>query len=424
MSLSTQPYKGARDFYPEDKLIQKYMFGVMRRVCERFGYQEYDAPILEPLELYSAKTGEEIVNEQTYAFEDRGGRKVALRPEMTPTVSRLVALKRQEFAYPARLFNIGGRWRYERPQRGRYREFFQLDVDIFGVDNISAELELIQLMDTVLKEFGATESMYQIRINSRKLVDYIIENYLKLDKQTGHDLVKLIDRMNKLEPTKFEKELTEIVGSKLKGVKELLQIEKLTDLPEALKDLQSVKELTDTINSLNKLGVQNVSFDISLMRGFDYYTDIVFEVFDTHPTNNRSMFGGGRYDGLVGLFGVEPIPTVGFAMGDVTLQNFLETNKLLPELTTSVNAVAIILGNEYANAEPLIRELRNGGLNIAVDNTGRKLDKQLKSADKSKVKNVIIIGNDEISSGKLTLKNLDTGKTVKLSARQIMRELS
>src|ERR1700761_1728831 len=135
MALSTQPYKGARDFYPEDKRLQKYLFGVMRSVVERYGYEEYDAPILEPLDLYLAKTGDEIVNEQTYAFEDRGGRQVVIRPEMTPSVSRMVAGKRQELAYPTRWYNIGGRWRYERPQRGRYREFYQLDVDVFGIDN-------------------------------------------------------------------------------------------------------------------------------------------------------------------------------------------------------------------------------------------------------------------------------------------------
>src|SRR5581483_5134221 len=151
MSLSTQPYKGARDFYPEQKRLQKYMFNTWRQVVESFGYEEYDAPIIEPLDIYLAKTGEEIVNEQTYAFTDRGGRKVALRPEMTPTVSRMVAAKRQELAYPLRLFNIGGRWRYERPQRGRYREFYQLDVDLFGVTGLEAELEIIQVADAVLK---------------------------------------------------------------------------------------------------------------------------------------------------------------------------------------------------------------------------------------------------------------------------------
>src|ERR1700722_14365853 len=161
MALSTQPYKGARDFYPEDKRLQKYLFGVMRSVVERFGYEEYDAPILEPLDMYLAKTGEEIVNEQTYAFEDRGGRKVAIRPEMTPTVSRIVAAKRQELPYPLRWYSIPNLWRYERPQRGRLREHWQLNVDIFGVASSAAEQEIITLVDDTFKVFGATPDMYE-----------------------------------------------------------------------------------------------------------------------------------------------------------------------------------------------------------------------------------------------------------------------
>src|SRR5438270_6262407 len=155
MPLSTQPYKGARDFYPEDKRIQKYLFKKLRETVERFGYEEYDAPILEPLELYLAKTSEEIVSEQTYVFEDRGGRKVVIRPEMTPTVSRMVAAQRQELAYPLRWYSIPNLWRYERPQRGRLREHWQLNVDIFGVADAIAELEMITLVDAIFKEFGA-----------------------------------------------------------------------------------------------------------------------------------------------------------------------------------------------------------------------------------------------------------------------------
>src|SRR5215469_12416414 len=181
MALTTQPYKGARDFYPEDKRIQKYMFSVIRRSVERYGYEEYDAPVLEPLELYLAKTGEEIVNEQTYAFEDRGGRRVAIRPEMTPTVSRMVAARRQELAYPLRWYSIPNLWRYERPQRGRLREHWQLNVDIFGVAGIAAEAEIIDMVDATFKAFGATSDMYEIRLNHRGLVDYLLGTYLKLN---------------------------------------------------------------------------------------------------------------------------------------------------------------------------------------------------------------------------------------------------
>ncbi len=337
MALSTQPYKGARDFYPEDKRLQKYMFNTIRRVLERYGYEEYDAPILEPLALYLAKTGDEIVTEQTYTFEDRGGRRVAIRPEMTPTVSRMVAAKRQELGYPLRWYSIPNLWRYERPQRGRLREHWQLNVDIFGIEDMLAELELIQIADNIFKSFGATHDMYTIRVNSRKLMDFIMEEYLQLSEVQIHTM-KLIDRMHKIDHADFMAELDAIctptqrehgVSNKLIG---LLRTKQLHHLPEVIREHQSAKELKKLIDMLDDARVPNVVFDITIMRGFDYYTGIVFEIFDTRDDNNRSMMGGGRYDGLVGLFGVEPVPTVGFGFGDVTLQNFLEGHDLLSPL--------------------------------------------------------------------------------------------
>src|SRR3990167_7996680 len=183
MALQTQPYKGARDFYPEDKRLQNYLFGVMHKVARQFGYEQYDAPILEPLELYMAKTGQEIVDEQTYTFEDRGGRKVAIRPEMTPTVSRMVAARRQELGYPLRWYSIPNLWRYERPQRGRLREHWQLNADVFGLDGIEDEQELITLCDDIMREFGADSSMYTIRLSSRKMMDFVLTEYLGLNKE-------------------------------------------------------------------------------------------------------------------------------------------------------------------------------------------------------------------------------------------------
>src|SRR6185437_1349195 len=193
MALSTKPYKGARDFYPPDKRLQKYMFSTLREVVERFGYEEYDAPILEPLEIYLAKTGEEIVNEQTYTFEDRGGRKVVIRPEMTPTVSRMVAARRQQLGYPLRWYSIPNLWRYERPQRGRLREHYQLNVDLFGVANLEAEHEIIQVADALMHAYGATREMYVIKLNSRKLMDYILLEHLQLSEVQAYMLAKLID---------------------------------------------------------------------------------------------------------------------------------------------------------------------------------------------------------------------------------------
>ncbi|HET8708721.1 MAG TPA: ATP phosphoribosyltransferase regulatory subunit, partial [Candidatus Saccharimonadales bacterium] len=173
MALSTQPYKGARDFYPEDKRIQKFMFAKLRQAVESFGYEEYDAPILEPTDLYLIKGNQEIINEQTYTFADRGGRNMTIRTEMTPTVSRMVAGKRQELAYPVRWYSIPNLWRYERPQRGRLREFWQLNVDIFGIDNVKAEIEVVQVVDACLKVFKARPDMYDIKLNSRYFMAHV-----------------------------------------------------------------------------------------------------------------------------------------------------------------------------------------------------------------------------------------------------------
>ncbi len=429
MALSKQPYKGARDFYPPDKRLQKYMFGIWREVCERFGYEEYDAPILEPLDIYLAKTGEEIVNEQTYTFKDRGGREVVIRPEMTPTVSRMVAAKRQELAYPLRWYSIPNLWRYERPQRGRLREHWQLNVDLFGIDDVAAELEMILLIDAVFKAFGAKHDMYEIRLNSRKLVDYALNKYLKLGKQEAHDVSKLIDKMHKMDRSKFIAAVDNALRPKSReaGVTEkllsLLAVKDLKQLPPELRKHTSTPELEQMLNMLSKAGISNTSFDVTLMRGFDYYTDIVFEIFDKHPDNNRSMLGGGRYDGLVGLFGVKPVPTVGFGWGDVTLANFLELHRLVPELKPETDAYVALIGDVSEEAQKPIAELRKQGINLAVDLSGRKLGDQLKTADKKGINRVLIIGESELKTGKYKLKNLQTGKEQKVDLKTVAKTL-
>ena len=426
MALSTQPYKGARDFYPEDKRVQKYMFGKLRQVAEMFGYEEYDAPILEPLDIYLAKTGDEIVNEQTYVFEDRGGRKVVIRPEMTPSVSRMVAGKRQELAYPLRWYSLPNLWRYERPQRGRLREHWQLNVDIFGVADSSAEVEIISLVDKAFKLFGAKSDMYTIKLNDRKFVNYLLNDYLKLDEKEAHSVGKLIDRMNKMERSDFITKLDEILTpdqKKAGATEKLLAVLEVKSIKELSADFRSNEVLTDltrVLADLKAAGINNAVFDPTVMRGFDYYTGIVFEVFDNHSDNNRSMLGGGRYDGLVGLFGVAPVPTVGFGWGDVTLQNFLELHNLLPDLASETYLYAILVGDIQAEAQKVVSELRDAGINVAVDLSGRKIGDQIKMADKKSVGKVIIIGEDEIKSGIFTVKTLKDGKEDKLSLKQII----
>lgn len=380
--LSTSPYKGTRDYYPEDLALRNYIFSKWREVCNSFGYEEYDASVLEPLELYASKTSEEIVSQQTFSFEDRGGRKVTLRPEMTPTVSRMVAAKRQELGYPLRLFSIPNCFRYERMQRGRTREFWQLNVDLFGVAGIEGELEIAQVMDRTLKVFGATPDMYEIRVNSRKSLNAMIE--AAKPKQDVNSVLRVVDAIDKLSTEEFALKLSEV----LKDPNSLI---------EALKSNQPNEELETLIQKADKLGIE-LKYSPELARGFDYYTDIVFEAYDTDPENNRAMFGGGRFDGLVGAFDVEPIPTIGFAMGDATLYNFLQLNNLLPELKLKTDVMIIpITEDDLENVNDVANQLRSEGKNVAIDyDVTRKYDKRVKAVQKLQIPQIATIENGEI----------------------------
>ena len=426
MALSTQPYKGARDFYPEDMRKQKYMFGKMRKAVEEYGYLEYGASLLEPEDLYKAKSGDEIVNEQTYVFDDRGGRRVVIRPEMTPSVSRMVAARRQELAYPVRWYSIPNLWRYERPQRGRLREHWQLNVDIFGVEGVAAEQEIIMVADAIFQEFGAKRSQYLIKLNSRKFLNYVLSDYLGLDAVQVTSVFRLIDRMAKIERADFIAQADAICrpDQREAGVVEklltILDAKGFDGLPEAVRTNPALNSLRMLLEMLHEAGVANAVFDVTIMRGLDYYTDIVFEINDTNPENNRAMLGGGRYDGLVGLFGVEPVPTVGFGFGDVTLANFLETNGLMPALPPETDAYVVLAGDVLQASQRVLAEIRTQGVKLAVDITGRKLDKQLSTAVKQGVRYALIIGEQELADNRFTLRDLKTGTEERHSPERIV----
>ena len=228
--LSTQPYKGTRDFYPEDMAQQSYLFDTMRMVVEQYGYEEYNASILEETDIYRAKSGEEIINEQTYSFTDRGGRDVTIRPEMTPTVARMIAQKRKELVFPLRWFSIPNLFRYERPQRGRLREHWQLNVDILGVDSQDAEIEIISVANSIMNMFGASSDSFVIKLNNRKAVDYILQDYLGLNSAQTHDTSKLIDRMNKMSQEDFGEALQDIIGEKKDKLLSVLNVKSIDDL--------------------------------------------------------------------------------------------------------------------------------------------------------------------------------------------------
>ncbi len=424
-SLSSDPYKGTRDFYPEDMRKREYIFGVWRKVVKKYGYEAYDAPLLEPLEVYAAKSGQELVNEQTYQFVDRGDRRVAIRPEMTPSVSRMVAAKRQEIAYPARWYSIAQFMRYERPQRGREREFWQLNADIFGDTSIAAEAEVITLGSKILEEFGATQDMYQIRINNRKVINFMMAHYLELDTIQSQMMIKLFDRKGKISHEDFRDQAIEIFGEAaapegLRKIAALLAAKSMDDLPEDIRDSDAVSEVQELFTFLEQAGVKNAKFDSTLMRGLDYYTGTVFEFFDLHPDNNRALFGGGRYDGLVGLFGAEPVSAVGFAPGYTMTELFLQTHGLMPEIVSSTDIYVVTLEGAEKGAAKLASQLRDEGINVEQDTTGRKLDKQLKSAIKKKIPYVIVLGENELKSEVYPLKNTLTATDEKLSFERIV----
>lgn len=406
---STDPYKGVRDFYPEDQFVQKYMFETMARTCELFGYEEYSASILEPAELYRSKTSDEIVNEQTYTFTDRGEREVTLRPEMTPTVARMVAAKKRELALPVRWYSIPNLFRYERPQRGRLREHWQLNADIVGGKGIEADAEVIALGYNIMRAFGADERNFEIRVSDRRFLD---EAYhaCGIDPLMYAPVTRLLDRREKTD--NFQKELENLVD------------ESADDLVEYLDRTTSTAYLEELRALLKNMGVGNMVVDTKITRGFDYYTGMVFEIFDTSGANTRSMFGGGRYDNLLSLFSDESIPAVGFGMGDVTLRDFLETHGLLPKYVPATELMlCIIEDSATSHAIKLAQDLRREDVSVAVNFSGKRVGDQIRQADKMNIPFVIAVGEKERNLGQYTIKNLQTGHEQTLAADRIAEHL-
>jgi histidyl-tRNA synthetase len=412
MALSTQPYKGTRDFYPEDMRTRRWMFDRMRRAVEAFGYQEYDGPMLESFELYAAKSGEELVNQQLYWLMDRGERKLAVRPEMTPTLARMVAHKRREMPFPLRWFSIGNRFRYERPQRGRLREFFQTDVDFVGLPAGEADLEVVTLASEILKSFGATSDDFVIRMNSRALLGAACKAAGLTDAEGVKAYWLLLDKKSKMSAEEFEA---------ARGEKDPLRvIEEATD-PEVRAEKEKIEAL---IATLKERGIDNVSFDPEIVRGFDYYTGMVFEINDTNPENPRALFGGGRYDALVSMFGGDPIPAVGFAFGDVTFMDFLETHNLLPKSETAPQVyIGIPTVEDAAKAQEFGETLRDAGIRTFVYLGERDLGAQVKDAVKRGIPYFFAYGSQEEKSSMVRIKHLARSEEESIEENQVAKHL-
>ncbi|MEE0969899.1 MAG: histidine--tRNA ligase, partial [Clostridia bacterium] len=422
----TQPYKGTRDFYPEDMRLRNWFFGKIRSALELAAYEEYNGPMVENLDLYIAKSGEEIACEQTYNFEDRGGRRLAIRPEMTPTVARLVAAKINDLNMPLKWFSIPNLYRYERPQRGRLREHWQVNVDVFGCDTVDADMEVISVAVMLLRNFGADESMFKVHINNRRFFNDVIAEICGTDAEGSRRVSKVVDRKNKIPREEYEKQLNELGldADKIEKIDSLYSMS-VDEAAAVCPDSVGSKELLTLFTALRATGLDKYCvFDFGIIRGLDYYTGTVFEVFDEAPENNRAMFGGGRYDNLVGLFVKNSnVSGVGFGFGDVTLENFLVTHKLVPENFGNGKKVLVARFDDVPVEKyySIVENLRGAGVVTSLYTGLKKFGKQIDYAVKGSYSHVVIMGGSELQSGVAKIKDLTTREESEVAAADIAK---
>lgn len=429
MKLSTQPYKGSRDFYPEDQKLQNYIFNKWRETCLSYGFQEYNGPFLEPFELYAAKSGQELVNQQLYSFEDRGGRKIAIRPEMTPTVARMVSARSKSMIKPIKWFSLANFWRYENPQKGRLREFFQLNADIFGETQVLSDFEVFSLGATIMKQFGATEAMYEIRVNNRIFMDFLFDSLVKLKPEQKITVLKTVDRKSKMNEEKFNQILIDdarLDSDQIKRILEILEL-KMIDVKKYKGKNPGADQLMEFFDLAKDSEFEKFFvYDPQIVRGLDYYTGLVIEQWDKNPANNRSMYGGGRYDNLTDLFeGSEKLPATGFALGDVTLIEFLKSWNLLPQFELPTQILMTVFPDFQKESVELAQKLRTQNIKTELYlSPTDSLDKQLTYANKKQIPYVVIVGEREIKENKITVKNLKTGEQKFIPVEEVKHIMS
>jgi histidyl-tRNA synthetase len=430
--LSTLPYKGARDFYPEDIRLRNYIFDIWKKVCKRYGFEEYDFPIMEPFEIFAAKTGEEIVKEQMFTLTDRGGRKLAIRPELTPGTVRLIAQKYNELTKPIKWFMIGDNWRAEKPQKGRGREFYQLEMNVFGIEGVEADFEIFSAMIDILKEFGAKENMFKIFYNDRRLISALLNDVLKLEKDIQADVRRQMDKREKISKEEFFNSLKEfnLSNSQIEKIEDFMKsdLKSITKvIPEEILDKNAgYNAMTELIGMLRENDLlKYCEFNPGIVRGFDYSDGLVYEVFDMSPKNNRSMFGGERFDKLIKIFDEKyDMPSTGFAMGDYTLIEFLKAWKLLPTLPIETEVLVTSFSEELKDdSYKIAQKLRSKGINTFLYAIADKLDKQFKYADRMGIPYVLVIGPDEAKRGTVMLKDMKSKKQKEMKLEEAIRQL-
>lgn len=426
MALTKSPYRGTRDFFPKEMRTRNFIFQKMAEVSELFAYEPYDGPLLEEVELYLAKSGEELINEQIYSFTDRGDRKVAIRPEMTPTVARMVAQIHREVAKPLRWYAIPNLMRYEKPQKGRLREFWQYNADIFGAGQYG-EVEIIQLAVKLLKSFGAKSEHFEVLVNDRRFVDLVFEGLIGLEPVATKKLYKLVDAKNKMAPEKFAAEVRTLTNDEgkakifedfvnLKSVSEVKTFVTKYYTDNSLSDLFMAKlagvetigdhiienHVTPIISLFEKFNREGLSeyvkFDPSIVRGLDYYTGVVFEIFDKHPDNRRAIAGGGSYANLLQIFNENPLEGVGFGLGEVPLTDFLNTHKLMPDFTKVEldYLVAYTSPEGESTAMEIANKLRAKNKKVELMFGDAKPKKIFTYSDKKNFKEIVLVMETEI----------------------------
>jgi len=411
MKKIVNPVKGTRDFYPQDKSINTWLYQNIREVSESFGYQEFDGPFLESIDLYAAKSGEELVKEQSFVFPDKSGNLIALRPELTPSLVRMIAQQQQQLYYPLRWWSFGPFWRYESPQKGRGREFFQWNADLIGVNSPEADAEMAALMAEFFKKIGLSPDQVKVFVNNRRLIEgELLKLDISPDKQGK--VFRLIDRKDKLSDKDWSAYALEI-GLETKqfdGIKKLLSSENMW---------KESTELVQFFSAVDALGVKDyVEYSPRIIRGLDYYTGTVFEALAISTDVRRSISGGGRYDNLLADVGGDSLPGVGFAMGDMVINVILEELGLFPENRGNSPAkvmVTVFDAESQMSSYRFSAELRQTGLNVYSYPTPDKLGKQFRHADRIGAKIAVILGPDEISNQQVAIKDLQTREQITVS---------
>jgi len=408
--------RGFVDFYPEDMAGRHWLFGKMRQASKLFGYEEYDGPALEQVELYAAKSGEDLVKQQTFILNDRGGKKLALRPEMTPSLARMVAQKQEELTKPIRWFNIGPRWRYEKPQKGRTREFCQWDVDLLGIESPEADAEVIAVACEFFKLVGISAKEVVVRVSNRRLLEQKF-NLIEIPPDKYSEVIRAIDKKDKMEINEWEKYLVST------GVNDL----QIKDLKKILQDKDFAgesEELTTLFSTLTDLGyIDYVEFDPLVVRGLDYYTGTVFEACD-RKQEFRAILGGGRYDNLVEIVGGKKLSGAGFACGDKVIEALLRKLNKWPE-GKAANAkflVTIFSESLYRDSLRTAQLLRSAGLPTELYLVLDDLPKQLKYANKKGIPYVIILGPDEAEKKTVMMKNMSTGEQTEITQEELLEK--